>query len=718
MKVRQHHKHRIATHVLAITLSLSAIATTTPLMAQENGIIDDIRISTTAQGPQIQISFIHAAQYIGHTPADHGRQLFIDLRPIGRIQTINEEDELPQEQQLRLRPSGDVPLASVSYRDEGPNHARMELNFTRPVRYKVNASSDFRGVTVTLIGEKTTAPKAKPKPERKPEPVASPAVERRVADLMEQARKSLVDDRNFAKAVTLYQQVLDQPANSRSREALELLGLARERLGQRAQAKAVYEAYLKRYPSGEDSQRVRQRLMSMVTATLPEQEKRREERAAADWDVYGSFSQYYLRNTVNVEDQPTETTTSAYTTDLDLIALRRGGDSDTRMRITAGHYYDLLAEEDNEDTRLSTLYAEHHDRDGGWWGRVGRQSSDHDGVLGRFDGLKLGYALNKRIEASVVAGYPVDSSRDPLNEERKFAGLAFNLGPFADSWEFSLYGLEQKSDTLVDRRAVGSEMRYYSPSLTLLGLADYDVFYEEMNIGMLLANWTLKNQVTLNATIDVRKVPPLTTRNALIGQTTGPAAAPVPVEEMETLRTLYSDEEIYQLARDRTAEIRTVTLGASSPITKRLRLAGDLSMMNTSATVESGGVIATPATDDEYFLNMQLIGTGVLNGDDLSTLGIRLSDTTTAESVGIFASSRLPVGRHWRFYPRLRLDHRTWKATEDTQLSTGPSLRIEYNLNKLIFQGEIGGEWVNRELPDDTERSLGVYGSIGYRYEF
>lgn len=716
MKVRSQNKHRFTGRVLTLTLALNIVTPAMPLMAQEYGIIDDVRIGTSTQGPQVRISFIQAAQYIGHTPAEQGRQLFIDLRLIAHTMP---EGQLPQEQQLRLRSSGDVPLTSVSYREEGRNRARLELNFERPVRYQVHASSDFRGVTITLVGDKAT--KA-PQPETQAEPLASAAVEKRVAELMEEARKSLVDERNFAKAVTLYQQVLDQPANSRSREALELLGLARERLGQRAQAKAVYEAYLEHYPSGEDSDRVRQRLMSMVTAALPEQEKRRQEKATADWDVYGSFSQYYLRNTVLVDDTPTETTTSAYSTDLDLIALRRSSDSDTRMRITAGHYYDLLAEEDNQDTRLSTLYAEHHDRDAGWWGRLGRQSSDHDGVLGRFDGLKLGYALNKRIEASVVAGYPVDSSRDPLNKERSFAGLALDFGPFADSWEFSLYGMEQTTETLVDRRAVGGEMRYFSPSLTLFGLADYDVFYEELNIGTVLANWTLKNELTLNATIDVRKTPTLTTRNALIGQTTGPTTALVPVEEMEELRTLYSDEEIYQLARDRTAEIRTLTLGASRPISKRLRLAGDLTMMNTSATaaspVELGGVEATPATDDEYFLNLQMIGTGVLNGDDISTLGLRFSDTTTAESAGIFASSRLPVGQHWRFYPRLRVDHRTWKTSEDTQWNAGPALRIEYDWNKVILQGEIGGEWVNRELPDDTERSLGIYGSFGYRYEF
>lgn len=703
MKALRNRYGRLAGHLLALILSV--MASSPPLMAQEYGIIDDVNIMSSPRGPQIRISFTKPAQYIGHTPEEESRQLFIDLRLIGAAPT---DVLVPQQQQLRIRPTAEAPLTSVSYREEGRDRARLELSFNRAVRYQVSGNSDFRGITVTLIGEKEPQTLI----ESPPEPLASPAVEKRVAALMEEARRTLVDDRNFAKAVTLYQQVLDQPANSRSREALELLGLARERLGQRAQAKAVYEQYLRRYPTGEASERVRQRLMSLITAALPEQEKLREGKKAggeADWDIYGSFSQFYLRDTLRVDDAPTETTASAFSTDLDLIALRRSSDSDTRVRVTAGHYHDLMADGDGDDARVSALYAEHHDREIGWWARAGRQSSNRDGALGRFDGLKLGYALSKRIEATIVAGFPVESSRDSFNNSTSFTGVAFDLGPFADNWEFSLYGIEQEVETLVDRRAVGGELRYFRPDFMVLGLADYDTFYEELNIAMLLANWTLKDETTVNATIDVRKTPTLTTHNALQGQT---------VEDIEALRQLYSDDIIYQLASDRTAETRTVTLGASRPVSQRLRLAGDLTVMNTTATEASGGVEALPATDDEYFLNLQMIGTGILNGDDISSLGLRFSDGTTAKSAGIYASSRLPVGKNWRFYPRLRVDYRTWKTTGQSQWSLGPVLRAEYAWDKVHFEAELGGDWTNRELPDDTERTTGTYGSIGYRFEF
>jgi len=696
-------RQKLRRHLLHLLLLIPGLSGTA--IAQEYGIIDDVAVNNTAAGRQIHITFNRSAQYIGHTPEKKGRDLFIDLRLVGATST---DIQIPQQQQLRFHSAASAPLSAVSYTEESNSRARLELSFTHPVKYRVEANNDFRGISVTLLGEDTAAPAVTPLPEHK----ASPKVEKQAKAMMDKARRAMLDERNFRRALSLYQAVLNLPQNSHSRTALELLGLAHERLGQRNEAKAIYQRYLKHYPEGEGNDRVSQRLMSLVTATLPEHKQLRKQRMddkAPNWEAYGSLSQFYLRDTYTVDNTATRTTASAVTTDLDLIAQRRSRDTDSRFRVTAGYYHDLLADGRGDNSRVSSLYAEHHDRKIGWWTRAGRQSSSRDGVLGKFDGIKLGYALTKRLEATVVGGSPVNSSRDDYNDTRQFSGAALNLGPFADNWEFSLYGIGQQNDSLTDREAVGGELRYYRKNLMVLGMLDYDTFYDELNIGMLLANWTLANDLTINTTIDVRKTPTLTTQNALQGQT---------VTTLAELRKLYTDDTIYQLARDRTAEARTFTLGVSRPVSKTLRLAGDLSVMNTSATVTSGGVTATPATDDEYFLNLQAIGTGVLNGDDISSLGFRMSDTTTAQSAGIYASSRLPLGDRWRFYPRLRADYREWKSTSQTQWSIGPVLRIEYRWDKVRFELEYGGDWTSRDLPDTTENTTSTYGSIGYRYEF
>lgn len=704
MKTLRHPAAKLMGHLLAM-LFLS-LGSGNDASAQEYGIVDDVTVTSTAEGREIHISFNRAAQYVGHTPKRNGRELFIDLRLVGPVPT---DILVPQQQQLRFRSEQDAPLASITYNEEGNNRARLELAFRDSVSYQVSASNDFRGITVTLPNQhKQQVPVTV-----EPEPTASPAIEKKAGALMNDARKTMLDERNFRRAISLYQAVLNLPRNSQSRTALELLGLAHERLGQRTEAKAIYERYLQQYPQGDGTERVRQRLMSLVTATLPERKQLRKQKVAegeSSWDTYGSLSQFYLRNTYTVDNTATQTTASAVSTDLDLVAQRRSTASDSRFRITAGHYNDLMSGSTKSNSRVSALYAEHHDRTIGWWARAGRQSSSRDGILGKFDGLKLGYALGKKVQASLAAGSPVNSSRDNYDDSRQLAGLSLDFGPFADSFEFSLYGIGQRTDsTLVDREAAGMELRYYKQNIMLLGLLDYDTFYDELNIGMLLLNWTLKNDLTINTTIDVRKTPTLTTQNALQGQT---------VTSIAELRKLYTDDAIYQLARDRTAESRTFTLGVSRPVSKTVRMAGDLTVMNTTATVASAGVPAMPATDDEYFLNIQAIGTGVLNGDDISSLGLRMSDTTTAQSIGLYASSRLPVGDRWRFYPRLRVDYREWKTTSQTQWSIGPVLRAEYRWGKVHFEAEYGGDWTSRDLPDTTEKTTSTYGSIGYRYEF
>mgnify|MGYP001066752200 CR=1 FL=1 len=710
MTVRHTRYGRLAGQLLALTFC--SAFTAAPLKAQEYGIIDDVRIGASAQGPQIRISFTKPAQYRGHTPKEQSRQLFIDLR---LVSPDSNQVQVPQPQQLRFEPTKEVPLRTVSYRAQGGKLARLELNFTTPVRYQVSPQNDYRGITVTLIGDK--APQALP--ESKQEPLASPEVEKRVDALMEEARKEVIDERNFKRAIYLYKKVLNLPPNSRSRLALELLGLSRERAGQFSEAKSVYTQYLKRYPGGEGSERVRQRLMSLQTATLKDKKELREARkeGEVEWETYGSLSQFYLRDVVSVDVESgtsTETAISAFSTDVDLVALRRGDDSNTRFRVTAGHYHDLEGDRD-DDARVSSLYAEHHDRDIGWWARGGRQTSSRDGVLGRFDGLKLGYAPSKQIEATVVAGYPVENSRDSLDDSRTFTGVALNMGPFAENWEYTLYGIEQTVDTLVDRRAVGGEVRYFSPEMTVLSLADYDVFYEELNIGMVLANWTSKSGLTLNAGFDVRKLPILTTRNALAGQTVGTDGTAV--EDIAQLRTLYSDDTIYDMAKARAGEIQTGTLGISRPVTERLRLAADLSYIHTSTVQPSynvGGI--WPTTD--YGINMQAIGTGLLNGDDISSLGLRYSDGTTVTNTGIYASSRLQVGQRWRYYPRLRIDQRNWKLDDQSQVVIGPTVRVDYSWGNMTFEAELGGEWTNHKMPDTTETTRGTFGSLGYHYDF
>src|SRR5437899_2621329 len=102
-----------------------------------------------------------------------------------------------------------------------------------------------------------------------------PAVERIGSDppldpetlksMLAQVRSSMAA-RDYPKAITLLTKLQRQPEFPDRAHVQELIGLARERSGQLAHAKAEYEEYLRRYPNGEAAERVALRLRTLRNA--------------------------------------------------------------------------------------------------------------------------------------------------------------------------------------------------------------------------------------------------------------------------------------------------------------------------------------------------------------------------------------------------------------------------------------------------------------------
>src|SRR5215468_219368 len=85
-----------------------------------------------------------------------------------------------------------------------------------------------------------------------------------VAAAMDEGRAALKRS-TFGEAIQLFRKVIGYPGNQHSAEAQELLGLSLQKNSQPKEAQAVYEDYVRRYPSGEASERVKQRLAGVVT---------------------------------------------------------------------------------------------------------------------------------------------------------------------------------------------------------------------------------------------------------------------------------------------------------------------------------------------------------------------------------------------------------------------------------------------------------------------
>lgn len=545
-----------------------------------------------------------------------------------------------------------------------------------------------------------------------PSPASSQGGDR-LASLMERARRAMAQG-NYDFAVKAYTEILQYPNNRYSQAAQEYLGLARERKGQIAHAKAEYEKYLTLYPKGQGADRVRQRLAGLLTARKPPPNKLRqvspEPKQAAVWDTFGSFSQYYRRDVSQTDNAGQQVNLSMLSSFLDVMSRRTGSAVEVRTRFTGGYDRDFLDSRFNQ-TRITSLYAAVSDRRLGIGGRVGRQSLSSGGVLGRFDGMTLGYQISPRLKLNAVAGFPVEiNTIDRIYTDKRFYGTSVDVGTFANGVNVNTYFIQQTAHGVLDRRAVGTELRYSQANRSLFATIDYDIYFKSVNTLFAFGNWVFPDDTSVNFTVDMRKSPVLTASNALVGQS---------VSSVTDLQPLFTEQQIKQLAKDRTAQSRTYTLGVTRPINRTLQMSANVTMTHLSGTPASGGVAAIDGTGNDVYYNLQLIGSSLIKKGDLAIIGLNYADATTAKTAGVTLNTRYPVNHSWRINPRFRVDLRRFTRDNSHELLLAPSLRINYRILRIgQIELEGGGLWSTLHVTGDTQTTTGYYVSGGYRLDF
>ena len=519
--------------------------------------------------------------------------------------------------------------------------------------------------------------------------------------------------KDYATAIPLLTRLVEQPEFPGRAEALELLGLSRERSGQLAHAKAEYEAYLQRYPDGEAADRIRKRLRALAFATSPASSRSAGLNTGEPaWTFVGGWSQVYRRDdagfdTGTVSGQ--QTTQNALLTDAAVTARRHGERFDFISRVSGGYGLDLLSDGPGDQARVSTMYAELRDKSYDVTVRGGRQSGGLGGLLGTFDGLYAGWQVHPHLRVNAHLGYGVESTLDGPNTNRPVYALSADLGTFGGAWDVSAYAVSQDYYGVTDRQAIGTELRYFRPGLSVVGLVDYDIHYGDLNDVLLLGTFALPARWTATLNLDHRRSPTLATRNALIGQ---------PVRRFDELFGLYTPAEIEQFARDRSAASDVYTLSLSRPFGERWQWMMDVSSMSLGATPESGGVAATEDSGTDLVLATQALGYGLWGGGDVSTFGLMYQDgeTTSAYSMGV--NAQFPVGQSWRIGPRLRVDRREFHLDGSDQLLYAPGLRTELRGRHMALEFEGGAEFGSRSFDTATEDTTHYYLSLGYRYDF
>jgi tetratricopeptide (TPR) repeat protein len=540
----------------------------------------------------------------------------------------------------------------------------------------------------------------------------------KVDALMDEARKTMVAG-DTSRAIQIYTKVLQLPPHPRHPEAQEYLALAREKKGQIAHAKAEYQRYLSLYPDSDGAARVNQRLAALLandrrntTTTVPvgASGNIRVSRAS-HWRVQAYLSQYYRRDANQQNDKDEIISQSALYSDINLDARRRGDRFDFGSRVSAGYRSNFLDEGSSSGNglRVSYAYADLSDTVTGLRARIGRQSRNNGGVLGRFDGLNLGYEPGEQLLFNAVYGKPAYSASDGLNSARTFYGASATYRPPLEGLELGLFYIQQDIEGIEDRQAVGGEFRYFGASQSLWGIVDYDTSYNELGSSLLQGSWRFTSRLSLHGSVDRRHSPFLSAGNALIGQ---------PVRTFSDLLELYPVEEIRQFGLDRSPFSTTYTLGFSHSLTPKLQINANANQSTIESTPESGGVQATPGSTYSYFSGSIVAGS-LLKEGDVSIMTVRFSDSGTARVMSLSLDSRFPLGRSWRINPRLRVDRRQRLANDSYEWLYAPGIRVQYRRSQRFrIEFEAGKQFSQQDLAGGDFDRESNYVNLGYQAFF
>jgi tetratricopeptide (TPR) repeat protein len=580
----------------------------------------------------------------------------------------------------------------------------------------------------TAVESGSAAGEVLPPVERMGSDAALPAAE--LKSLLGEARAAL-DKHDYGRAITVLTKLQRQPEFPDRASAQELLGLARERAGQLAHAKAEYEEYLRRYPQGEAAERVALRLRILRAAEARARTGREAQAQAGGWEVSGDWSQLFRYDGSSISNGPpppntqtvplasTATAENAVFNDLDLLARRRGESIDWIARLSAGYdkSFQSSAAALGNPTRVSLASLEMLDRPLGLLARVGRQVSVEDGILGTFDGMFLSWQFKPAWSVNAAAGYPVEQLILAPQTQERFETLGLHVAPPGAHWDGGIFASASEFQGLKDREAVGFEARYVGGAASLVTVVDYDTFYHSLNTASLIGTLLLPARFNVSFDAERRNSPVLTTRNALVGQT---------FTDIEQLEQAFTQQQIYQLARDRTPVTSDYSVTLTRPLGQRFQVTAIVTGTETGATPASGGVAAVAGTGMLLDYQAQLAGTDLWHAGDFSVVTLTTGNTEIGRIDSIAATSRFPIGGAWRLGPRFTVDRLTALSDGSQQTTYIPSALLDWTRGRWLFQLDTGAELGRRQaflqLANgtfvQTQNTSRYYISLSYRVTF
>jgi len=287
-------------------------------------------------------------------------------------------------------------------------------------------------------------------------------------------------------------------------------------------------------------------------------------------------------------------------------------------------------------------------------------------------------------------------------------------GASVDSGAFSFYGINQTVEGITDRRAVGTEWRYYEGKQSAYALLDYDTYFKAVNAAQFMGTTGLNN-ATLNYMIDHRKAPSLSIRTALNGASTS---------SVNDLLQTMSASSLRDLALSRTAISNMGQVGVVVPWREKWQVGGDVRLSNTTGLPASGttaleGILAaTPSRGTEKSVTGQVIGSGIYSLGDVWSASVTYSSGNAAIGNSLYLYNHTQFKSGWMMDASLQLstfkDQLGGKTTRKS-----PMLRGAYRFREQFYFDVDGGiEYNDYSGPQSNTKTTRYFTSLGLRWDF
>jgi tetratricopeptide (TPR) repeat protein len=560
-------------------------------------------------------------------------------------------------------------------------------------------------------------------------PAVQPQVETNVADADGQGAALLIkaqtafNERRYQDTIDATNQALMLPPNPATPAAQELIGQAWEALNNPDKARAEYQLYLKLYPQGDATQRIAQRLSALGIATPVAKAdgtglKADKKRMSAT----GSVSQYYyggqtktdsLVNIATGIDQNTLTKTnqSVLVSSWDATGRYETDDSITKL-IMRGSHSDNLATASSQTSAtqglISAAYVDYRDIKSRMDFRVGRQSAIGGSLFGLFDGVSMAMPVAENYKVDAMLGVPANTLVNA--PQQAMAGVMLEADNLFEHWGGSLSLVEQTTEGISDRRAIGAEVRYFGESLSMFTQVDYDINFNELNAFTLQGSFQGPYDTTVTMLLDDRKAPSLQLSDALISS--GQSSLSVLLQTM-------SLNEAQRLALATAAQAKQAMVSFSRALSSKWQGSMDVRYSEVGALPAVGNFQAQPATGAQYNVSFQLTGSNLYSSRDIN--GFNVSQITSDTINGTqFAYNNLTgfMGNKMSLEPSIRY----YTQTDNTQTKVSrisPGLRVSYKLSdraSLMAEGIYETSQTDGLTNHETSESYFFY--LGYRYDF